>query len=236
MAESGVREDLLSFLPTPARVYIESVLLGEKSPITAEDFTPAELEAIKQVILLSVEAVEENLGGPRHSDVVASELEKLEARQSFANKAEKQWEDEPARRVLPRTPGVVDYETYRKSKATGGDDVRSFGLGALLSTLGGVKHTLGQFNYFPDDEGNVVVEDDYDFSEYFPKGEGMSARRVAAAIGSLGYSELRELAATQLPEGTGRDVNVVLPRDMFSLEELEALFGTKKKQSAMLRN
>ena len=233
MAGSGVQESLLSLLPTTARVYIESVLLGEKSPITAEDFTPAELEAIKQVILLSVKGIDEKW----NEDRAFQGINKLEARQSFATRGEKKGARSPRgiRRTLGRTPGVVDYGTYRKSKATGGDDANAFGLDALRNPLARTKHTLGQFNYSLDDldmdslstEGDVVVTDKYNFSKYLPE-DITTAQRVLEAIKSLGYSELRNLGAERLPEGTGREVEVALPRDMFSPEELEALFGTEK--------
>ena len=39
-----------SFLPTPAKLYMDSVVSGKKDPITEADFSPEELAAIRRMV------------------------------------------------------------------------------------------------------------------------------------------------------------------------------------------
>ena len=231
---ASIKENLLSLLPTMARKYIQAVLLGEKTPITEKDFTGPELEAIKQVILLSKKGVDvSSKGDPLKRDVMKTGLNKEAARQSFATTGEKNQDRYKTLRIKP-TPGRVDYGTHAKSGVTGGPDASTFGIGNLLTPIGNVKHTLGQFPYEMNEEGDIVVKDKYDFSEYYDPDISVSDR-IQNAIQTLGYSELRHYAAQRLPEGSENapEVEVNIPREAFSPQELKDLFERKFELSAL---
>jgi hypothetical protein len=220
---ASIKENLLSLLPTAARKYIQAVLLGEKTPITEKDFTGPELKAIKQVILLSKKDAE---ASPVQDNYVNRDATGTDLRD---NKP-KQYE---TRRIKP-TPGRVDYGTYDKSGVTGGPDASTFGIGNLLTPVGNVKHTLGRFPYEMNEEGDIVVKDTYDFSQYLPPNMSLEAR-IIEAIQTLGYSEIRNYAAQRLPEGSENapEVEVNIPREEFSPQELKDLFERQFELSAL---
>ena len=56
-----------SVLPGPARLYLESVLLGKKDPITESDFSPEELAAMRRMI----EKQKSSQGGVTYADYAA---------------------------------------------------------------------------------------------------------------------------------------------------------------------
>lgn len=58
-----------SVLPVPAKLYMDSVLLGKKDPITESDFTPEELAAIRRM----VEKQKASQGGITYADYAASD-------------------------------------------------------------------------------------------------------------------------------------------------------------------
>mgnify|MGYP003630025806 FL=1 len=230
---ASIKENLLSLLPTAARKYIQAVLLGEKTPITEKDFTGPELEAIKQVILLSNKEIGwRPRGDPLKRDVMKSGLKGDVAKQSFATTGEKRRNLKKDWPTIKATPGRVDYSAYDKSRLTGGPDASTFGIGGLETPIGNIKHTLGRFPYEMNEEGDIVVKDKYDFSPYLPPNVS-TTDRILEAIQTLGYSEIRHNAAQRLPEGTGPEVEVNIPREAFSPQELKDLFERQFELSAL---
>ena len=82
------------------------------------------------------------------------------------------------------------------------------------------------------EEGDIVVKDKYDFSPYLPPNVS-TTDRILEAIQTLGYSEIRHNAAQRLPEGTGPEVEVNIPREAFSPQELKDLFERQFELSAL---
>jgi hypothetical protein len=197
-------------LPTNAKVYIESVIDKNRDPITGETFSERELQVIRDLVAESVQT-------------------------------------RPERgRELPATPGYVNYQTYRKeipsAAHVGG---RRFSIhppaspAAMFTPEGRVATTLGQFNYRLADDGSIEVYDTYDFNAMDSGGqktvgtqylEMPSGERIPLGIASLGYFPLRARGQETLPDGTGRPVSVVLPKDQFSDAQYEALFKYLKEE------
>ena len=75
--------------------------------------------------------------------------------------------------------------------------------------LGNVQTTLGRFRYVRDAEGNLVIQDTYDFN---PPPEGMSQEHYTGAYGAFSpYGLIRGYAGEKIPPGSGRTVNIKLP-------------------------
>jgi len=192
-------------LPTNAKVYIESVIDRNEDPITRETFSERELQVLR--------------------DLVA---ESVQPRVGFNN------------RELPATPGYVDYDTYQKeipaaAHIGGMRWARSpaLSLGAMLTPEGRVATTLGQFNYKLTDNGDIEIVDTYDFNETDHKTgnktagtqylDASPAAKTVLGGASLGYLPLRARGQQEVPDGTGRQVSVVIPKDQFSGAQYEAL-------------
>jgi hypothetical protein len=132
--------------PTNARTLLETAQ-GNRNPITEGNFSPAELAAIREMILLK--------GG---------------------------------------NAGDIQYDDYRKL----GKPV------TLVTPLGNVQTTLGRFRYARDANGNLIVQDTYDFN---PPQEGALQE---ARTGDYGL--IRNYAGQKIPPGYGRPVNINLGR------------------------
>jgi hypothetical protein len=93
-----------------------------------------------------------------------------------------------------------DYDTLVKTMRERGQlPVSKYpGLLSMGDAFGNVQTTLGRFNYARDANGNMVVQDTYDFNPQH---------------GSAGpYKLLRDYAGEKIPRGYGRPVNVNLGR------------------------
>ena len=138
--------------PTNARTLLETAQ-GNRSPITENNFSPEELNVLKELIALK--------GG---------------------------------------NTGSIQYDDYRKS----GKPV------TLLTPLGNIQTTLGRFRYTRDANGNLIVQDMYDFN---PPQEGALQEQRTGDYGALGpYGLIREYAGQKIPPGYGRPVNINLGR------------------------
>jgi len=197
-------------VPTPVKLYYDSVIEGKKDPITEADFTPEELAAIQQL----------TTAAPRE------EISKVQNRQKTLLGAS------VGLPPLPSTPNTVSYETYQKPSADVPEQQLSRhlpqgmgrglpnGVGAaigpmgLLSPQGRVTNSLGQFNYAHNSDGSTTVTDNYDFNNYgYQKrwDESSLPMKALQAIGSLGYIPARVHGETALPDGSGRAVKINLP-------------------------
>jgi hypothetical protein len=191
---------LTSLLPTNARIFVDSVIRGESSSITEKDFTPDELDAIRDLILAS-----KTEGKVTYEAYGALQSEKpLE------------WWQRP-----PKTAG--GFASYPMDEGGGG------GINILdtLTPEGRIKTTLGQFGYRKTPGGDVVVGDVYDF---YPLSSGWDSvstgEQIMEGIRTLGYTPLRVWAGEAIPEGedAGRKVNIVIPKEQFSGKEYAVLF------------
>lgn len=72
-----------------------------------------------------------------------------------------------------------------------------------------IQTLLGRFNFDVDKKGNLKIKDAYDFNK--PEQSTMAEGRYEAA-GAMGpYQVLREYAGEQMPQGSGRNVNISIP-------------------------
>jgi hypothetical protein len=96
--------------------------------------------------------------------------------------------------------GNIQYEDYRKL----GKPV------TLITPLGNVQTTLGRFRYARDVNGNLIIQDTYDFN---PPQEGAVQEQRTSDYGALGpYGLIRDYAGQKIPPGYGRPVNINLGR------------------------
>jgi len=172
-------------LPTNARVYVESVIDQRKDPITNKDFTNDELNVIRDLVQASHQPNE--------------------------------YKNEP----LAATPGYVNYSTYKKPLPSleGRQYPVTMHSGPAMATpRGRVGTTLGQFNYGLNSNGDIEVKDKYDFNEIPGINEykdTSALNKVALTLKSGGYIPARVYGQEMLPAGSGRDVNVVIPKEKF---------------------
>jgi hypothetical protein len=120
---------------------------------------------------------------------------------------------EVLRQLANKDRGAVRYKDYDalaqqlRSKGREADSTAS--LFSLGSPLGNVRNTLGQFTYKLDSNGNLVVEDAYDFNP--PGAPGQTREARTADYGTFGpYNMIREYAGEKVPPGKGRPVRVNL--------------------------
>jgi hypothetical protein len=216
-------DHLISFLPTNARIFVESIFRGEKSDITEKDLTADELDAVKRVMVASAKP-------GIHQRVTQNEQAAMPPAVSHAESILDS-NPRPVLNLPPSPKGKVDYGSYAKIADAGSE---SFGFHNMLSALGRVKTTLGQFGYKKLPSGDVLVGDKYNFGKFYPDDFSMGAK-IFTALTTFGYAPLRQYASEVLPEGSGREVKIVIPREQFSDEEYEGLFGkgeTKKKKTS----
>lgn len=173
-------------LPLPARLYIDSVVKKDTTPIDENYFSTEELNSIK--------------------DLVAS---------SISNTNKKQ------------TPGYVNYDTYKNNSSISDLNL----LSGLFTKSGKIANSLGQFNYELDKNGDIIVKDTYDFNAYIrgrktagtEYSEADPISKIIANISYLGYPALSALGQEVLPEGSGRQIKIKIPKDMFSTEQYNSL-------------
>ena len=173
-------------LPLPARLYIDSVIKKETTPIDENYFSTEELNSIKDLIASSVLNTNKKV-----------------------------------------TPGYVNYNTYKNNSSISDLNLIS----GLFTKSGKIANSLGQFNYELDENGDIIVKDIYDFNAYI-KGkktagteysEADPISKIIANISYLGYPALSALGQEVLPEGSGRQIKIKIPKDMFSTDEYNAL-------------
>ena len=154
--------------PTSARTFLETVQ-GNRNPITEGNFSPEELAAIREMILLK---------GGKAGDI--------------------QYEDYRALGKAMRERGQIP-TSMSPSLLSMGDP------------LGNVQTTLGRFKYARDANGNLVVQDTYDFNPIYSDGSMQEAQ--SGDYGALSpYGLVRNYAGEKIPPGYGRQVKINLGR------------------------
>ena len=105
--------------------------------------------------------------------------------------------------------GNVQYADYGKlaaSKVKSGGAIPMSTTPSMLSLgdpMGNLQTTLGRFNYTTDADGNLIVQDRYDFNP-------MSQNQGYAAAMSGPFGVIHNYAERKIPLGSGRNVNINL--------------------------
>jgi len=190
-------------VPTAAKTYIDSVLLGKKGTITEKDFTPDELRVMRSLVMHA--PLSRDSYGP--VGPLKNWSPSTNPQQDYVNTP------------IPGTPGAVHYDTYGKAFGHSSQLVPHLGLNAMRTPEGNVMTTLGQFNYKTNPNGDTTVTDKYKFNNFYAGAwNSMPMREKAQMAIRDPYTALRSYGETILPEGTGRDVRVQLP----SLDQMQA--------------
>ena len=189
LLHSGAVTPQLPRIPTAAKTYIDTVVGGNTSPITAKNFTPDELTAMRHLVTASNSP---NFYYKPKAVVPGKpvEYEKVD---------------------VPPLPGVhyFDYQKVPEAEAR-----PSVGLHSLKPPLGNVQTTLGQFTHSIDDNGVIHVADSYKFNpgqaEWW---NGRSVLDKARAVMNDPYVALRAYGESVLPAGSpkARPVSIDLP-------------------------
>lgn len=173
-------------VPTPLKVYGESVLGGKQGEITNADFTPDELAAVRQLTVAA--------GAPNPRKGAKGVTLPATPGAVTYDTYRKQSADVPAQQWSGTLPNSVQA------------DVGPLG---LISPQGRVANTLGQFNYEMDPNGVLHVRDRYNFNPHY--GNLDTATKVVANIGSFPFAQMHWLGEKAVPEGTGRRVHLQYP-------------------------
>ena len=171
-ATGSISNSLIDFLlqkfnaqlfPTAAKTLIETVQ-GNKEPITEKNFSPEELDIMRQLIANQKQG--SNVGSVQYPDY---------------------------------------YDLAQRKRASGGMPVSSImpGLMSMFDPFGNVQTTLGQFKFKRDVNGNLIVQDMYDFN---PPKEGQKIDYGASGA----YGLIRGYAGEKIPQGSGREVMINL--------------------------
>jgi hypothetical protein len=173
-------------VPTPLKVYGESVLGGKQGEITNADFTPDELAAVRQLTVAA--------GAPNPRKGAKGVTLPATPGAVTYDTYRKQSADVPAQQWSNTLPNSMQA------------DVGPLG---LISPQGRVANTLGQFNYEMDPNGVLHVRDRYNFNPHY--GNLDTATKVVANIGSFPFAQMHWLGEKAVPEGTGRRVHLQYP-------------------------
>lgn len=138
-----------SAVPTPARMYLRGIS-GATDPIDETYMQPNEIDALRQLV-----AYQE--AKKAHDDPMIEAYNAKPNRVGFRDGPDGQIEEytpEPEK----LTPRSIDDDAW----------VQGPGWGKLsedaVNAYEGVRMSVGRFNYAPDDEGNMVINDHYDFN------------------------------------------------------------------------
>ena len=104
-----------------------------------------------------------------------------------------------------------DYQNFLQKMEERGDSVnqRTPSVFSIFEPYGNVQTTLGRFSYSQDPEGNLVVNDTYDFNQIHPV--GATQESTTGDYGAMGpYSWIRNYAGEKIPPGHGRQIKVNL--------------------------
>jgi glutaredoxin-related protein len=208
--------DLYRMLPVNSRVFLET-MLGDKSPITEKDFSEKDLEfyraeydkkkaknesdeaSLRSELAERLESPDRVLGSIKGSDELQDITPKII--RDLENKI-KSYED--TRNKTSMSPRDYASKDYVHEGGWAGSIIRSF---TDPSYRAGT--TLGQFNVIQQEDGNVSIQDTYNWTKA-PKtislGEFVGSVKAVKSPEQLGNLFMR-----LLKPGTNREVNIKLP-------------------------
>ena len=98
-----------------------------------------------------------------------------------------------------------DYRTLAETMRKRGQIPMSItpGLASMSDPLGNIQTTLGRFNYSRAANGDLIVQDAYDFS---------TPRKEEPGVSWGPYALIRGYAGQKIPSGRGRPININLGR------------------------
>ena len=151
---------------------------------------------------------------PEQQQFIKSLIEHKEAKNAdYAKKF-----GEGSRFSNPNAVAYSDYYNWWKDQPEDSrPEIKNQGMQSLFTPYGQMQTTLGQFNYQKDPKtGDIKITDTYNFNP-------LETSKNESDLGV--YGAIREYAGRQLPEGSGRPVNINLLGDVPQ--------KTKKKQSLL---
>jgi hypothetical protein len=165
-------------LPASVRTFVDTVS-GERSPITEKDFSPEELQQVRDAIKNSRQRQMPQIEKAR--DLLKTHTAQTNPRvQAGLKKMMK----------VDQTAGYQDYGSGERGKRVEND----FNLGSS----GAMRNTLGRFSYEKTPDGRLIAKDTYDFKDDLVKEAGVRPTSDYEKMGTLG--KIGTLAAdTVLP-------------------------------------
>ncbi len=117
----------------------------------------------------------------------------------------------------PNAVAYSDYYNWWKDQPEDSrPEIKNQGMQSLLTPYGQMQTTLGQFNYQKDPKtGDIKITDTYNFNP-------LETSKDESDLGV--YGAIREYAGRQLPEGSGRPVNINLLGDIPKMKK-QSLLG-----------
>ena len=163
------------FLPASVRTFVDTVS-GERAPITEKDFSPEELQQVRDAI---------NNSRQRQMPQIekAQDLLKTQTDPRVQAGLKKMMK-------VDQTAGYQDYGSGERGKRVEND----FNLGSS----GAMRNTLGRFSYEKTPDGRLIAKDTYDFKDDLVKEAGVRPTSDYEKMSTLG--KIGTLAAdTVLP-------------------------------------
>jgi hypothetical protein len=142
-------------VPAQIRTFADT-LMGDRSTITEKNFTPEELQQIKNSINNS-RARQATIETPAFQKGIAKARKQLQGNPEALSRLEKMGKIDP-------TVGYQDYGNGERGKRVEND----FNLGGS----GAIRNTLGRFAYEKTPDGRLIATDTYDFKDDLVKEAG----------------------------------------------------------------
>jgi len=166
------------FLPASVRTFVDTVS-GERAPITEKDFSPEELQQVRDAIKNSRQRQMPQIEKAR--DLLKTQTDPRV--QAGLKKMMK----------VDQTAGYQDYGSGERGKRVEND----FNLGSS----GAMRNTLGRFSYEKTPDGRLIAKDTYDFKDDLVKEAGVRPTSDYEKMGTLG--KISTLAADTVIPGRG---------------------------------
>ena len=166
------------FLPASVRTFMDTVG-GEKSRITEKDFTPEELQQVRDAIKNS-----------RQRQIPRIERAKEFLRADTDPKMQKILKE---KMQIDQTAGYQDYGMGKQGERVEQD----FNMGSS----GAMRNTLGKFNYEKTPDGRLIAKDTYDFKDDLVKEAGVRPSADYEKMSTL--NKIGTLAADTVIPGRG---------------------------------
>jgi hypothetical protein len=189
-------------LPTPLDILRDSLLSRERGAeehtITEKDVTLEELKIAAQLIRYKQELEQARLDGS-----LSPKTEKTIAEEGPAN--------EVNYHIYKLMENQKDYLDAKGRKSDlNPTELVGGRIGQLFNPIGRVRTSFGKFKFEELPSGDMLLSDNHDFSE-------RKRSKMPDDLSYLGkaYEDFRDYLPEVLPEGTGRDIRIVIPKEVF---------------------